>query len=261
MAINNVPPAPLHRGRQIPRARKTAETVARQLVADIVSRRLPPNSPLPPESAMLDEYGVSRASLREALRILEVHGLLTIKSGPHGGPRSAAIDASDFGTMATFYYHTTHTTFAELAEARLCIEPMTARLAAQHATDADFEALSANITAAKALTSTGNDEPGDERRIVDLSRAFHGLVAQMAGNRVLTLIGSSFEEIFSVYSTDSLGAVENRRAVRMHERIAEALLDHDGDRAEALMRDHLTATNKDLVRRHPSLFSSIVEWI
>lgn len=253
--------------RQIPRTRKTSETVARQLVQDIVERRLPPESPLPPESVMLTQYGVSRASLREALRILEVHGLLTIKSGPRGGPRIAAVDASDFGKMATFYYQATHTTFAELAEARLCIEPMTARLAALHATDEDLHTLQDNITAAKALTDRSDNntsEPGEEpteRRLVDLSRTFHGLVAQMAGNRVLTLIGSSFEEIFSVYSTDNLGPEENRKAVRMHERIAEALLDRDGDRAETLMRDHLAASNKDLTRRHSALFDATVDWL
>lgn len=254
--------------RQIPRTRKTSEAVARRLVEDIVKRRLPPDTPLPPESVMLDQYGVSRASLREALRILEVHGLLTIKSGPRGGPRTAAVNASDFGKMATFYYQATHTTFAELAEARLCIEPMTARLAALHASDQDLRALQDNITAAKALTDHADNpnietdsDTTDERSLVDLSRTFHGLVAHMAGNRVLTLIGSSFEEIFSVYSTDNLGPEENRKAVRMHERIAEALFDRDGNRAETLMRDHLTASNKDLNRRHAALFDSIVDWL
>jgi DNA-binding FadR family transcriptional regulator len=230
--------------------------VARQLVEDIVRRRLPQDTPLPSESAMLQEYGVSRASLREALRILEVHGLLTIKSGPRGGPRIAKVDAEDFGKMATFYYQVTQATFAELAEARLSIEPMTARLAALHGTEEHLAALRDNIDQAKKLT-----DPGDERRLVDLSRNFHGLVAQMAGNRVLTLMGSSFEEIFAVYSADVLSHEENRKVVRMHERITEALIDHDGERAEALMRDHLNATNKDLARRHSALFESVVGWL
>ena len=66
------------------RTAKTAETVAAAIVRDIVSRKLRPGDTLPLESEMLAHYRVSRASLREALRILEVQELIRLKPGPGG---------------------------------------------------------------------------------------------------------------------------------------------------------------------------------
>jgi GntR family transcriptional repressor for pyruvate dehydrogenase complex len=242
--------------RPVPRNRKTSESLARQLVADIVSRRLPPDAPLPPETVMLRQYGVSRASLREALRILEVHGLITIKSGPRGGPRITRVDASDFGKMATFYYQATHSTFTDLAEARLCIEPITARLAAERASDEQLDALQANLD---TMSQLGPND--DERLYVDLSLQFHSAIGHMAGNKVLELIGSSFQEIFTVYAAEVLTPEENRKVVRIHQRIADALKSRDGGLAERLMQEHLDASNKDLGRRHPALLGNVVGWL
>src|SRR4051794_39628144 len=86
-----------------PRTEKVAAILARQIVRDIATRQLPPGSSLEPEGIMLERYGVSRASLREALRILETQGLITIKPGPGGGPIVSAVDAAEFGRMSTLY--------------------------------------------------------------------------------------------------------------------------------------------------------------
>ena len=67
------------------RNEKIAESVARQILRDIQLQGLAPGSMLPPESAMLERFDIGRGSLREALRILEVNGLITIKTGPGGG--------------------------------------------------------------------------------------------------------------------------------------------------------------------------------
>src|SRR5581483_7525231 len=64
---------------------KTSEVVALDIVRDIVARNLKPGDKLPLESELLRQYRVSRSSLREALRLLEVQGLITIRPGPGGG--------------------------------------------------------------------------------------------------------------------------------------------------------------------------------
>jgi len=81
----------------IPRSGKISETIARDILDDIVVRQLPPGTMLASEAVMLDRYGVGRASLREALRILEIHGLIKIKPGPRGGPVVAEVTSSDLG--------------------------------------------------------------------------------------------------------------------------------------------------------------------
>src|ERR1700674_1494569 len=84
---------------------KTSETVAIDLVHDIVVRRLKAGDKLPLEVAMLQEYRVSRASLREALRLLEVQGLISIRPGPGGGPVVGSVDARHLARTASLYFH------------------------------------------------------------------------------------------------------------------------------------------------------------
>jgi len=74
------------------RTEKVAESIARQIMQDIRRQKLEPGSMLPAESAMLERFGVGRGSLREALRILEINGLVVLKPGPKGGPVVAAQD-------------------------------------------------------------------------------------------------------------------------------------------------------------------------
>ena len=81
-----------------------------------------------------ERYGVGRASLREALRILEVHGLIKIKPGPGGGPMVDQVDSRDFGRTTSFFFQVLGATIGDLLEARTVIEPMMARLAAQRMT-------------------------------------------------------------------------------------------------------------------------------
>ena len=75
-----------HPARGRSRTVKASERVAQEIVRDIVRRGLETGDRLPLEAAMVEEYGVSRTSLREALRLLEVQGLISLKPGPGGGP-------------------------------------------------------------------------------------------------------------------------------------------------------------------------------
>jgi hypothetical protein len=75
----------------VTRRLKTSESVARDIVHDIVSGGLRTGDRLAPEAAMLDQYGVSRESLREALRLLEAQGLITIRPTLAAFPRFSTI--------------------------------------------------------------------------------------------------------------------------------------------------------------------------
>src|SRR5690606_33032560 len=111
---------------------------------------------LEPEGAMLRRYRVARASLREALRILEIHGLIRIKPGPGGGPVVAAVDSGDFGRMATLYFQALDIRVAALVDTRLVLEPVLARLAAERRSPEWDERL-------RAVVRAGDDAAdGDE---------------------------------------------------------------------------------------------------
>src|ERR1700674_4372171 len=114
------------------RSPKTSERVALEIVHEISGRGLRPGDHLPLEAAMVEGYGVSRASLREALRLLEVQGLIRIKPGPAGGPQVGTVDAANLARTASMYCHLGAATYGQLLRAQALFEPLCATLAAEH---------------------------------------------------------------------------------------------------------------------------------
>jgi DNA-binding FadR family transcriptional regulator len=203
---------------------------------------------------MLAEYGVGRASLREALRILEFHGLISIRSGAGGGPVVGGVHTEDFGRMATLYFQAGSMTFRELIEARLILEPVMARLAAERR---DPELLDQLLEAGAHRKSP----PGDDDVYLYSSRDFHRLVAQMAGNSILYLFGYSLHTIFQDRVRGMLFPVSRRGEVfAAHAAIAQAIADGEPARAEELMREHMARYARYAKRRYPALWDEVVDW-
>jgi GntR family transcriptional regulator, transcriptional repressor for pyruvate dehydrogenase complex len=228
-----------------------SEAIARDIVRRIGAEELAPGTQLPPEAKMLEEYRVGRGSLREALRILEVHGLISIKPGPRGGPTVDQVHTENFGRMATLYFQMDGVTFADLLDARVIMEPTLARLAAQHRDPGMVAELGRFGDAAR----TDDDEY--ERHTAD----FHRLVAAMSGNPVMSLFGQSLTDILRDRIAPPLYPKSRRSAVlNVHWAIADAVTAGDADRAELLMREHMTEYAAYVRRRHPGLVREVVDW-
>lgn len=200
---------------------------------------------------MLEEYRVGRGSLREALRILEVHGLISIKPGPRGGPTVDQVHTENFGRMATLYFQMDGVTFADLIDARVIMEPTLAALAAQRR---DPQLVS-ELT---RFTGTARIDDDEYARDAD---DFHRVVAAMSGNPVMTLFGQSLTDILRDRLTPPLFP-KSRRAgvVSVHCAIAKAVADGDAASAEQLMREHMTEYAAYVRRRHPGLMREVVDW-
>src|SRR3977135_2417669 len=84
---------------------KTFEKLARDVVRDTLTRGLQTGDHLPSEAVMLEQYGVSRESLREGLRLLEVQGLIILRRGPGGGPVVGRGDPANFGRISPLFYY------------------------------------------------------------------------------------------------------------------------------------------------------------
>ncbi|MDT5076093.1 MAG: GntR family transcriptional regulator, transcriptional repressor for pyruvate dehydrogenase complex, partial [Mycobacterium sp.] len=82
------------------RIEKISETLARDILHDILDRGLTAGARLPSEAELVASYGVGKSSLREALRLLEVNGVITIKTGPTGGPIVAESSPVEFAKMS-----------------------------------------------------------------------------------------------------------------------------------------------------------------
>src|SRR2546423_11174078 len=114
------------------RAQSTTTTLARRILDEVERRGLRPGDVLPAEAVMAKELEVGKGSLREALRILEVAGFISVKAGAGGGPIITDPGASaGFARMSALYLRHEHVRLADLLAARVAFEPFMARLAAE----------------------------------------------------------------------------------------------------------------------------------
>lgn len=234
------------------RSEKVSELVARGILEDIVARDLSPGTMLPSEAQMLDQYQVGRASLREALRILEVHGLIRVKPGPGGGPMLADVQSRDFGRTATFFFHAKRAKFLDLLEARLVLEPLMARMAATNSAAASK--LQANLRSAEDLL----DDPGP--RWGQISNEFHSMVAGLTGNPILDLVGSSLNDIHADRVRPIFPVGSRAGVLRVHGKIADAIISGDADQAEHLSRRHIQELIKRLKELNPNMLDELIDW-
>jgi DNA-binding FadR family transcriptional regulator len=234
------------------RNRKTSELVAQDIVKDIRSEGLVAGEMLPAETVMLEQYGVGRASLREALRILELHGLIRMKPGPGGGPVVGTATPADFGRMATLHFQAGGTTIRELVEARLIMEPMLARLAAERQTPDRLAELRSII-----------EQPldGDDNSVyLSNAHGFHVAIANSSGNGVLDLFSVALHEIFVERIHGALYSDGRSQIHKDHLMIANAIFAGEGAKAENLMRRHMEEFAQFVAIRHPALLEEIIDW-
>jgi GntR family transcriptional regulator, transcriptional repressor for pyruvate dehydrogenase complex len=229
-----------------PRGTKRAELVAKQIVDDIFDRQLAPGTKLPPERLMIENYGVSRGTLREALRILEVHGLLLIRPGSQGGPTVAAMTAFDFNRACSLHLKAASVKVEQLWQARVEVEPMLARLAAQNLTPESTKSI-------RGLISDSATVPRINE--MELLSDFHRVVASASGNPILSLFARSLGEM-TAHLSGSVFPESKRKAVsRDHVAIGEAILAGDADRAEELAASHM----KEMLKAHATRYAGTLD--
>src|SRR3982751_2512088 len=204
------PPQPL-------RASKVSHMVAAAIVEDIVTQGLEPGDRLPAEAAMLERFKVGRASIREGLRLLETYGVISIRPGQHGGPVVAELDASDLGRTLSLFLRLKGATYRDVIQARLVIEPVMARLAAERQHPEQIAKLKQVVEREKTASI-------DE--YLPHANEFHYTVNGASGNPVLDLLGQSLRTLYTERLTGrGLFPKEARPRVRsVHETIAEAIV-------------------------------------
>jgi GntR family transcriptional repressor for pyruvate dehydrogenase complex len=238
------------------RADKISEVLARQIVRDLARQRLDSGAMLAPEAVMLRRLQVGRASLREALRILEVYGLITIKPGPGGGPIVHTPTSREFARTACFYFNVRGATLHDLLEARRSLEPLLARLAATSENTAAIEQLMAAVEA--------GDNARDTDDVVRWRRhatEFHGLVAMASGNRILDLFGLSLRDLFNDRVAERVMGTGDRAVVgQEHRAIANAIAAGQPDLAERLMAAHMNTFTEIAVQVIEGLLEDVIDW-
>ncbi|MFF0816895.1 FadR/GntR family transcriptional regulator [Rhodococcus sp. NPDC003318] len=235
---------------------KAAETVARTIVAEIQAKGLAPGDGLPSEAVMLEQYGVSRESLREGLRLLEVQGMITIRRGPGGGPIVGAVDAAHLGRVSTLFYNMAGATYGELFEAWVWAE---AELADRAASNPDAEL---RVRRMEPFLSAPDHDVDGLGPYVEEHAGFHHALAELAGNRVLALSLETYGQIV----THHVAVVDDPRNLRDvlthdHRNIAAAVAEGRRRRARSLMEAHLGGVVDYCRSRLSASLDSPIEWL
>lgn len=221
---------------RVRRIRKASEQVADQLRALILGGELPAGSKLPTEQGLAAEFGVSRATVREALTGLVTEGLLRTVKGVNGGSfvtTPTPDRVSDALNLAvTLLSQTNGVTLNELLEIRLFLELPATRLAAQRRTDVHLQEMEEAIPDQPLeLTLSGQ---------FVANRDFHKALLTAADNTMLTIAA---EPIFSVLQTrlsrTEVGPDFHQAINHAHRLIHAAVAAQDPDEAERQMREHL----------------------
>jgi GntR family transcriptional repressor for pyruvate dehydrogenase complex len=242
-------------GSSRPRAVKLTEAIARLIVDDVVARDLPAGAALPREAEMAELYGASRATVREALRMLEANGLVRVRPGRYGGPQVGEADPVAFGRSLTWFLQLRRTRFWELLEARVIMEPMMAALAARRRPAAAIGELRAAIDAHRELG------PDDRAGYLAATQEFHGLIAGISGNGVLDLFGRALKEIYTERAiAEDRPAARREEVLREHAAVVDAILEGDPARAEQVMREHMEQLAAGFVAQYADLRNEIVGW-
>ena len=222
------------------RVPKTSELVASQLRRKIINGDLAAGATLPPEAALMQEFAVSRPTLREAFRVLESESLITIRRGARGGAQVQVPTGDVAARYAGLVLQYRGATLRDLYDARTVIEAPCAARVAQIRTDDDLARLQRAVEEAEALV----DDPSS---FIRSHLEFHHLLVELAGSPTLTMLNGMVRHLIDQanlsYVDRDAGTPENLRAnhrgLRAHVELVSLIAQGRADAAERLWRVHL----------------------
>lgn len=235
-------PSPAPRFRPI-HTRRAFEEICERIREQLALGMLKPGDKLPPERDLARQLGVSRNVLREALRSLEMAGVLRLLKGVKGGAFIQEGDTSRMNDVMRDMLSLGTISVRELSEARVHVLDLVVGLACDHARRSDLDALEANIERTELATKQG--------RLLDrveCSREFYKLLAASTGNKVIAMIMDSVTEIHMrfVYAKVASSGVAMSRLAERRRQLLAAIAGRNAASARRLMRTHLEAVQRML---------------
>jgi GntR family transcriptional repressor for pyruvate dehydrogenase complex len=212
---------------------KASDVLANEVRERILSGEYPEGTPLPPERELVVQTGMSRTTVREALRVLEVQGLIRIKAGRAGGAFVQKPGEESVASSLELLIRGRQIRLASVHETREAIEPSCARLAALNRTPGDLRRLEV----ANEAIAASDDLDGFLRANVD----WHIGVATASHNEILTGIMMALSRaIYTTTNNENFVNDEVRDiAVRAHRSVTRAIKDRDAEAAVRRMARHV----------------------
>ncbi len=215
---------------------KAADILADQLREMIVSGRLTPGTFLPTERQLVTDSGLSRTSVRDALRVLESEGLISTKVGRSGGSMITLPGRDAVARSVELFVRTHGIRLESLLECRVAVEPTLAGLAAKHRTDAQLA----------EIEEIHNEFVGSIENVAlykSVNLEWHLAVARASGNEPLTaLMEAVSRPVRDAMDYQHVTTMDLRHsAVAAHTKIMEALRSQDCETAMRRMQRHVSA--------------------
>lgn len=194
---------------------------------------------LPSERNLVTETGLSRGSVREALRTLEAEGLLETVRGRSGGTRVAAPQRGALTRSVELFVRANSVSPTALLDCRAAVEPMLARLAAKHRTDEEMAEL-------ETLHRQFQDAVEDLPKYRAINYRWHQRIAYSSGNEpLIALIDAILTTALEASAYERVTTPENRQiAIAGHDRVMTAMRVRDGEGAAEAMEEHLMSYSK-----------------
>jgi GntR family transcriptional repressor for pyruvate dehydrogenase complex len=225
--------------------RRLFERIVDRIKEAVLSGTLKPGDKLPAEYELAHVFGVSRSAVREAMRILELSGLISIKKGNQGGCFIQRLGSNQ--KLIDYFsdsWRIGHVTLNHLTEARYCFESIVIDIVGQKITKKEIDKLQKSIDRAEQLYRDGK-----EREKIDENFGFHASLVNITGNTILI---DTLSAIFEMLMYMLLKIEANRRITlatfKAHRDILDLLKAGQTERAKALNNAHIKNVSARLIK-------------
>lgn len=227
-----------------PGSGRAFEHICERVRMQLASGELRPGDKLPAEREMAEQFAAGRNAVREALRSLEMAGIVRLEKGRNGGAYIRPGNASRVTVVMRDLLDIGSISLDEITESRTMLMDIVSRLACERASTADMDALERNVDETEEATKAGNLE-GRAERIAE----FYAMLAGTTGNRVLVMMVISLSDIVRRFlASAALRGRPLATLVPARRRFMTQLRARNADAAAAEMRSHLMATHKVIAR-------------
>lgn len=235
-------------GRTQLRQPRLAEMVADVLRRRILNGQLADGSMLPKQEELIDEFGVSKPSMREALRILETEGLITVQRGNVGGAIVHVPQAANAAYMLSLVLQARNVTLFDVGAALKHIEPVCAALCAERE-----DRMSTVVPRLQELHALAVACPtDDELRMTQLARQFHEELVAGCGNETMIQLVGALETLWSAHEQEWAQRVSAQgefpdgdarsRSLDKHNEILDLIIAGESDAVSKAARVHLDSS-------------------
>jgi GntR family transcriptional repressor for pyruvate dehydrogenase complex len=225
------------------RSKRTFEEISGRIKELIFEGVLKPGDRLPSEIELAKMLGVGRQSVREALRLLELSGFLSVQRGVKGGPVVEDTIFNKMGSLFLSAFKFKKISIEDLTKARIEIEKSVLLYAIENADAEDLKRLRGNLRKAKNTLRRGR--PAFEENI-----EFHRLLAKSSKNHVFILVMESILAVLSDFRSrvNEVGLDRSRAVTLCHEKILKALQDKRKEEALQILDNHLKEVQQILIQ-------------